>query len=159
MTRREIAALACKVLALWLMAQAAIPLLDVVAQCVWLIFTWNLDRLSGPSALAVIAATGVTFLVSGGVGLFLWLRASSLASRMASDDATPVARPAITSQDMMSLAFVVVGVVTLVTAARDMVGCVARTTPRGATTLRSGLACAKTPASGRRSWAFVCRSG
>jgi hypothetical protein len=122
MTRREIATLACKILALWMFAQAAFFVAGVLLMGIISIAAIFTDRGFRWDELAGAAVTGVPALGMLFIGLYFWYRASRLAARMVSDDETPVTRPDITQADLMAVAFSTIGVFTLVPVFRDLAG-------------------------------------
>jgi hypothetical protein len=113
MNRREIAALACKILALWLLTQAATLLVTTVVAIVTLASVliagqgrWNEAGLS--ALLGVLFGAGPT-LVTAGIGVWLWKKANSMASRMVSDDPAPVASAQATREDLLGVAYSAMG--------------------------------------------------
>lgn len=121
MNRREIAALACKIISLYLFVQV----LSLSGAFVFL-FMGGLSALSGKdhfrgfdlvaTAMAVVPA--VAYLVAG---IVLWRKADGIASRMTSEDPTPVTRTDITGPGVMMIALVVVGIFVLITGLRSIV--------------------------------------
>ena len=123
MTRREIAVVACKVLALWMIAQgvffACHGLLLFVITAIGSMtdharFGWD-EML----VMTVTSTPGLAMLV---VGILVWLKAPWLGRRMVGDDPTPVTRSDITSQSVMSITCAGVGVFLLVPTLRDLAG-------------------------------------
>jgi hypothetical protein len=120
MTRREIATLACKILALWMFAQAAFFIAGVILMAIISVAAIFTNRGFRWDELVGAAVTGVPALGMLVIGLYFWFRAGRLADRMVSDDETPVTRPDITQADVMAVAFSAVGVFTLVPVFRDL---------------------------------------
>lgn len=110
MTRLEIATLACKVLALWLFANAVVVGVSVGPTLVSAVLS-----IFGPSGfqhtpLSMVVWTGFPAAGYLAMGLFLWFRAASLAGRMVTDDPAPATRADITAEGVMAVAFAAVGV-------------------------------------------------
>ncbi|MEX2213733.1 MAG: hypothetical protein WD768_06375 [Phycisphaeraceae bacterium] len=125
MTRREIATLACKILALWMFAQTALLFGSVIVVMVISLFglVFRVDGLDWQTLFAAVVLAGpaiATLIVS----LFLWRKAPSLANRMVSDDPTPVTRDALDSHMLMMIASVAVGLFLLVPSLRNLAGSV-----------------------------------
>src|SRR5262245_32495917 len=121
MTRREIAKLACQILALWWFSQGVITAAGIL---LWAGFTaigaafgargFDWVQLTGSLVMAVPA---LGYLIAG---WFFWTRATRIAGRMMPDDATPVTRPDMTQADVMIVAFTAIGVFTLVPVLREL---------------------------------------
>ncbi|MGA3068214.1 MAG: hypothetical protein ABSF29_15325 [Tepidisphaeraceae bacterium] len=116
MTRLEIATLACKILALWLLAQVVTDLSSIVALTVIIvsrIFGGQLPRwedFEGP------LIEGIFWLAQAAIGLFFWFKARQIAERMVSDDPSVVTGTNFTQENAMAVAFSAVGMFTLVPA-------------------------------------------
>jgi hypothetical protein len=120
MTRLEIATLACKILALWMFAQAVTYLAAIIPTLIALMgrmfsyppLGWrDFDSLVLP--LQLLAGQVA-------VGLVLWFKAEWTARRMVSHESTPVAGSNITQADVMAVAFCAVGVFTLIPALQSV---------------------------------------
>jgi hypothetical protein len=117
MNRREVAALACKVIAL----------------CMFMLALW------AGSGLLLLPISGVLALFGGeahrfytavfiGVptlsylagGLVLWFGADRIAARMTSDDPAPVTREDVTAESVLGIALVVVGLLVGIRALRGL---------------------------------------
>ncbi len=119
MTRLEIAGLACKILALWLFAQAAY-LLSAFAVSLTVLVGAILSRQGVQwQDLLSFSVTGIMPLAMAVVGVFIWLRAEMLASRIVSDDPTPITSSNATYESMLAIAVTAVGVFTLAGLMRD----------------------------------------
>jgi len=118
MTRREIAALACKVLALWTFTQVILASRDAL----WMLAEAISDANASRSIYVAAAATGMETIVMLLVALFFWFGASRIASWMVSDDPAPVTRPDIAQADIMAVAFSAIGVFTLLPSLRSLAG-------------------------------------
>jgi hypothetical protein len=120
MTRVEIAKLACRILALWLVSQAVLASSSMLGLTIaWigsLISQRDLDW--GVLAASLIPAGMVVAMLL--VALALWFGADRLARRMVSDDPTPVTRSDITPEDLMVVAFTAIGLFTLIPALREL---------------------------------------
>lgn len=135
MTRLEIATLACKILALWLFAQAVILGVRVGPTLVSAVLSVFGPRGFQDAPLWMVVWGGFPVLGYLAMGLFLWFRAAGLARRMVTDDPAPATRADITEEGVMAVAFAAVGVFVLASvfpgiawslyqrsAARDSVG-------------------------------------
>ena len=116
MTRIEIATLACKILALWMLAQAVANLGSIVSL---LIFPLWAGAFRGGGFLGGIdfLAWGVPSAFFAGqiaMSLILWFGARRLASRMVSHDPALVVGTAFTQENAMAVAFCAVGTMTLI---------------------------------------------
>ena len=80
MTRREIATLACKILALWMFAQAAFFVAGVLLMAIISVAAIFTDRGFRWDELAGAAVTGVPALGMLVIGLYFWFRAGRLAT-------------------------------------------------------------------------------
>jgi hypothetical protein len=108
MTRLEIATLACKIIALWVLVQAAYYLVNVVYMVVYLFGL--LFGSQGTHSELSNAAVGVEGVGLSLLSLFLWFQAPRLAKRMVSSDPTPITGAGLTKDDVMTIAFSTVGV-------------------------------------------------
>lgn len=105
MTRLEIAELACKILAVWIFAKAALS----IGPLLTFLFTVVFGQVpsGGFSSLAYSAMIPLGELIVGGL---LWISSSALARQMVWDDPTPVVRTDLNREQWMSIAFSVVGI-------------------------------------------------
>jgi hypothetical protein len=113
MNRREIAALACRILALWLFTQAATSLVTTIVEVVTLFNIWD-DITRGANQSGISAPFGVLLgmsptLVMIAIGVLLWKKADSVASRMVSDDPAPVTSAQATREDLLGVAYSAMG--------------------------------------------------
>lgn len=122
MTRREIAVLACKFLALWMFAQGVLYGTSTVVLAIATVGGLFTDRDAQWRLLAMLAYTGVPALCVLVAGIVLWKMSGRLAGRMVSDDPTPVTREDISAESVMSIAFAAVGVFVLVPVLRGLAG-------------------------------------
>ncbi len=116
MTKREIASLACKILAVYALLQ-----LPQYVQGIYFLLSgifagelWGEDIHRIQSLfwdLSTVFVPTVLYLVAG---ILLWRRSNALASRMVSDDQPPEGQPTISGQAVSAIAFSVVGLVVLV---------------------------------------------
>ena len=128
MTRREIAALVCKVLALWMFALGVLHGTSAVVLAIATVGRLFIDEYAQWRWRAMFAYTGVPAVCQLVAGIVLWKMSGQLAGHMVSDDATPVTREDINAESVMSIAFATVGVFLLVPVlgdlARSLVGLV-----------------------------------
>lgn len=126
MNRREIAALACKTLALLLFAQAAFISISSIVLILFAILAapfrgWlNWDEIS---TLLILSIPVLATLI---VGLLYWKHSRAIASRMVSGSPEPVTALSITVQDITIVAFNTAGVFILVEGVREFVATVFR---------------------------------
>ncbi len=112
MTKREIASLACKILAVYALLQIPQYLQSVYFFVVSLFtevlsfgdahFQWTLSATFIPTLLYLV------------VGILLWRRSDALASRMVSDDRPPEGQSTISGRAVSAIAFSIVGLVVIV---------------------------------------------
>ena len=131
MTRKEIAALACRILALYLFVRAGLHLVNVVHMPI-AVAVGMLDNtfvmanlyslLFAVGGLVVPAAAYITF------GLLYWFKADALAARIVSEDPTPVASPALDRWGAMTIACVTVGLFLLVRSLGDLAAAIVAAT-------------------------------
>lgn len=121
MTRRELAALVCKTLALVMFAQAAF--LSITG-----ILLFALTLTAAPfrgwldwDQLQAYLILSVPMLAALAVGLVYWKRSDAIASRMVSASIAPVTELPISVEDVMVVAFSTAGVFILVDGIRDAV--------------------------------------
>lgn len=113
MTRREIAQLAVKILALWLFGEAIVGLSTVVSFIMALIRS-PLDQGFGLQEVLSTGSAAIPTVFYFLAGLFFWSRAETLAARMVSDDRAPVTGIGIDESGAMSVALTAIGVFILV---------------------------------------------
>lgn len=119
MTRTEIAILACKILAMWVFAQAALLIMDVVMMVIFALANLH-SGVSHSTDLAQTAVTGVPAVGAVIVGVLLWSYAPQFASRMVSAGPEPVTRPDLDHEAVLSVAFAAIGCWLLIPALRDV---------------------------------------
>jgi hypothetical protein len=117
MTRHEIATLACKLLALWIIIQGVLYLPYLLYWLFLGIATAHNEFAAGFQLSAVYSFLSIgSFLI----GLALWLLAPRLAARMVKSDDTAIVFPDLTQSSAMVVAFTAIGVFTLVPALKDL---------------------------------------
>jgi hypothetical protein len=121
MTRLEIAALACKILALWVVVQIAF-LIEYAIYFVIMFVTAAVQKGGNPwsqiaGSSAILGVEAFAYLPLAWV---LWFKAPRIAKRMVSDDPNAVTPPTFTQKDAMTVAFASVGVMLLVPAIRNV---------------------------------------
>jgi hypothetical protein len=110
MSRREIAALACRILALWVFLQGIMNATGIV----WLIYQ-NVLRFSRfqrdgyADLLGFTTVGGVIFSAHLIIALLIWWRASSIAARMVSEDPSPVSGVGLSRRDALAIGFPIAG--------------------------------------------------
>lgn len=112
MTRREIAKLACKVIALWLFAQAATMAFYLLGGLFGLIML--LFGVYGASQGFVYMMGTLPALGPLIVGVILWKRADRIAPHIADDNPSPVTRDDLSYPLILRLAVIVVGLFLLI---------------------------------------------
>ncbi len=108
MNKREIAQLACKILAVWFFCQVATNLYGIV---MFLIFP-ILQLFGGHASAPDFAGALVGALLAIGpliIGILLWWKSGRIATKMASDDPVPVTSGSLDQKSVLAIAFVVVG--------------------------------------------------
>jgi len=127
MTKRELASLACKVLAIWILAKGVAHLGNIVAILVGMIEgTIGYGAWGSAGYIAGFTLTMVTMLLPGLVtvvfALIVWKKADSLAGRMVGpDDGQPVSYD-VSGEGLLTIAIVAIGVALVVFAIPDIVG-------------------------------------
>jgi hypothetical protein len=120
MTQRDIATLACKIMALWFYVQAVINWAGVL---IGFFIALTQPSAHGGSTGNFLTQYAVISLTVGGAylmaGLVLWFGAARLASGMTKDD-DALALPGITLDSAMTVGFAVVGAWWLVASVRDV---------------------------------------
>ena len=119
MTRTEIATLACKILAMWVFAQAALLIVNVVMMIIFALGNFH-SGVSRSTDLAEAAVTGLPAVGAVIVGILLWSYAPQLASRMVSAGSETVTRPDLDHEAVLSVAFAAIGLWLLIPALRDV---------------------------------------
>ncbi|HEY1686625.1 MAG TPA: hypothetical protein VGG19_17820 [Tepidisphaeraceae bacterium] len=114
MTRHEIAVLACKILALWVVVQIVMDLASLLSLAWYLI-----DNVVVPSrrvglTIYTYAPILILTVAQSVIAWVLWFRAPRLASRMVSTDPQPVTNATVTKDDVMAVAISVIGIYLLV---------------------------------------------
>lgn len=104
MTRREIATVACQILAL---AVAGYGWVCLIQGLPYAIYARNASFAERLLIQAIPAGMGIAFLL---VGWVMWRRASVYAERMTEADPTPVTTTGLSSGDVLSLACCVIGI-------------------------------------------------
>lgn len=118
MTRHEIATLACKILALWSFAQSLLLSTGIILIMIAIVTEYTESaRWSG---LTAAMGSGAIPLGMFGLGLFFWFGANRLASRMVSNDPTPVTHVDLTPEDCLGIALSAIGVFIMVPVVRDL---------------------------------------
>jgi hypothetical protein len=114
MTRYEIAVLACKILALWVLVQIAFLLENMLYMVLYLIET--LVGSSDPNRTYLLSNASLAILGVGMavIALCFWFQAPRLAKWMVSQDATPVTAGQVTKDDVMMVAFSTAGAFLLI---------------------------------------------
>ena len=108
MTRQEIAALACRIIAVWLFCQAALSIYGVVVLAGLLIPDF-ISRGYDSRLLAGTAVSGLMGLGSALPGAFLWWKSGRIGIRMTSADPTPVTSSNLDRKTVLGIAFTAVG--------------------------------------------------
>jgi len=124
MSKREIASLVCKVLALWLLVQGVLSMASILLTIMKTIESISMGSdwgyaLGGPCAIGFV---GAAFLV---LGWIVWAKADSLAVRMVGDDETPVTGTNISKEGWITIAVVALGLFLFVSGVCDLVRSVA----------------------------------
>lgn len=122
MSRRELATIICKTLALLMFAQAAFLsvsgiILIMFELCTAPFRSWN-DWYVVYTALILSIPTAAILIV----GLIYWKNAFAIAGRMVSPDPTPVTSHPISVPEVMMVAFSTAGVFVFVEGVREIVG-------------------------------------
>ena len=121
MTRHDIAVLACRLLALWLILPVAIGACSLVLAPLAMVVGLGPDWSIKPANLVFgISRALMTLGPKLIVGVFLWTKAGTLADRMVSDDPTPVTRPDIDPKRCLSIATAMIGMYYLLPALGDL---------------------------------------
>jgi hypothetical protein len=112
MTRLEIAALVCKGVGLWFLAQAAIKCIEVATYLAVLVVSYELE----PSSLTQSSGRGILFIclptiAHFAIGTFCWKRSKWLAAKMVDDSPEPVVNLALSAENLLALALTVTGFV------------------------------------------------
>jgi hypothetical protein len=117
MTKREIAALAFRVLALWVFAQSATGL-SIVATGLVSLLSGAFGKMDQPSVLYGIAIGSVPPIVLFAMSAFLWTKADAIAIHLYSDEDTvqPSQGDAPATTDLLAIAFASIGMYILVLA-------------------------------------------
>src|SRR5207244_3668650 len=105
-----IATLALKILAMWAFAEAAVLGSGVILMLIVSVAGFFTASGSKWQDLTGAAVTGVPAIGELIVGVIFWRFASRFASRIVSDDPTPVTRPDLTQEAFLSIAFTAIGV-------------------------------------------------
>jgi hypothetical protein len=114
MTRLEIAKLACRILALWVLAQGVSNLGALVALFAYPVLTSFNIHAFGWMDMLQWGVPAVFYLLQIVMCLFFWFGADWLAHRMVSHDPSPVVGTHFTQQNAMAVALVAVGTMTLI---------------------------------------------
>ncbi|MHC4563021.1 MAG: hypothetical protein ACYS8X_09645 [Planctomycetota bacterium] len=118
MTKRELAALACKILALWVVYRGILWLSVSVLS----VFYWIVEMCSSGFHYVPMSEWsgryGVFSVLPGivaiGFALLLWKKANSLAARMVADESAPPNLASADANSLLTVAIVVLGVVLIV---------------------------------------------
>ncbi len=113
MTKREIASLACKILAVYTLLK--IP--QYIPGLYFLLFGIFVEELRYESTVPFfwqLSTTLVPTLLYLVVGILLWCRSNALAGKMVSDEQTEEGQSRISGQAVSAIAFSIVGLVVLV---------------------------------------------
>jgi hypothetical protein len=102
LTRLEIAELACKILAVWALAQAALSITPLFL-LLFLAFS-DPGRAFAASFSAIIPVGEII------VGIFLWGYSRAIGRRMVRDDPMPVVSTDMDGEHLMSIAFAAIGI-------------------------------------------------
>ncbi len=119
MTRHEIAALACKILALWLFSQVAfygIPFLMMITVS---LFGGLTDRGINWDQIWASLMSGLLPLGSLIVAIVIWRKAEALATRMVRPGADTGAVTGVSTQDALGVAVTAIGVFLIVPALQE----------------------------------------
>jgi len=120
MTKRELAALACKVLALWILAkgvQDIVYVLMILRDMVVDVGDYGIARTL--LSIALFSLPGVVPIV---FAVIVWKKADSLAGRMVEPDEGQPVSYEISGNGLLAIAIVAIGVALLVFAIPDLVG-------------------------------------
>lgn len=124
MTRREIAALVCQAIALLVFAYAAFFGVGAILAFVFAFLSMPFRGWTDWNELYAAMILSVPFVATLIVAIVYWKTSDSIASKMVSDDPTPVTTFSIDVQDIMMVAFSTAGVFILVDGVRDFVAIV-----------------------------------
>ncbi len=105
LTRLEIAELACKILAVWILAHAALSITPLLLFLGAAAFQLNPGEAFTPCA--VMGAVPLGELI---VGVLLWRNAKAIGRRMVRDQSMPVTRIDLDTEHLMTIAFAVIGI-------------------------------------------------
>jgi|GEM_PF-6673749 len=120
MTRHEIATLACKILALWILSQAILGTLTLPFAILSMLADVFNHR-SFNDALKQLLVMGLVPVAYFLAAWWFWALAPRIASRMVGEDTTPVTQPGFNQESAMIVACTAVGVFLFIPAARDLV--------------------------------------
>ena len=113
MSRREIATLACKIIAVYLFAQCLLygggVMLTIIYLGIEMVRTRFDTALLMTPLITLIPGLGI-----GAIGWLLWAKAEVIGARMVDGDPTPVMLTTATAGDLMSIALAVAGVFVLI---------------------------------------------
>jgi hypothetical protein len=115
LTRLEIAELACKILALWIFAQAALGITPVLLFCFVAFFQHSSGSVFAAVTVSALMPLGFLF-----VGVLLWKKAEAIARRMVGSDPTPVVRTELDAKGLMSIAFAAIGLYAVWASSEDL---------------------------------------
>jgi hypothetical protein len=127
MSRSQIAAVACRLLAMAMFALAAVTASRTMAETLvsgagTTVFRHLLEALPATTDYAGLSALGADSLVAGGMwvlcGVCCWLRAEKIAVQMVGDNPEPVAPAHVTAEDVLAGGFRLIGMLILVGALR-----------------------------------------
>ena len=115
MSKREIAALACRVLALYL-GSNIVSLVGALVSSILILFQIRASSTTLPagSITALILQTVLPSVLYLVFALFLWFRADHLAARMMPGQESAVPAPAFSEQDLRSLSISIIGLTILI---------------------------------------------
>jgi hypothetical protein len=108
MNRREVAQLACRILAIWFFCQVALSL-EAVALLLISFVNDPLGRIIGPSDMAFLILPGMTAIGSLVIGLLLWWKSGGIASKMAPADPAPITSKSLDQKSLLAVAFAAIG--------------------------------------------------
>lgn len=121
MSRHELAVLACKILALWVVVQIAY-LLENFLYMIFFLFKWSISSNEADRNFAMANVTfGVLVIGLAIIAAILWYQAPRLAKSMVSQDPAPVTSGKLTMSDIMLVAFATLGIFILVNGLKESV--------------------------------------
>lgn len=110
MNRREVAALGCKLIALWAFMRAVLTGSGLLAVFIQGLSAVSDDSFAARSGFYAAVWTAVPTLAYVVAGMILWFSDDRIAVRMTSDDPAPVSRTDFTTRGVLSVALVVMGI-------------------------------------------------